>query len=196
MDASRVMVQTISWSVFIVAVLSVIATWYLLIGLVTLAITVGAYWVRKKRAKEARPKLAPASHGVLGPSQIETLSKPGVLSLEPGKSLRVVNTLTHSSNFEWLAKKYQVERSETLNVVGAIVAGVEWLESEEGSTEEEVLYVASHNRVVGQLADVDLIDWYDNILEVGGSARCRLSIGFNDRAQVSSIEVLGWSPDK
>lgn len=196
MDASRVMVQTIVWSVFVVAVLSVIATWYLLLGLLALVIALGAYWVRKKRAMEARPRLGAASNGLLGPSQIETLNRPGVLSLDPGKSLRVVNTVTYSNNFQWLAEKYQIEREETLEIDGAVVAGVEWRESEEGSAEVEVVYVASNDRVIGQLANVDLVEWYDQILEVGGAARCKLRVGFTPRTLVSSIEVLGWPRDQ
>jgi len=193
MDTSRAMVQVISWTIFVVALLSIVAAWYLLAGLIALAIGVALYWMRNRRAKIAKSDLDSATDGILAPKQRNLLLHPGVLTLEDGKSLRVVETIRQASNHGWLGTKLQVERAETLEIEGAVVAGAEWNEGDDGGTEKEVLYVAVEEKVLGQLADVDVLDWYDQILEVGGAAKCRLRVTFSSIKNVTSIEVLGWS---
>lgn len=181
------------WTVFIVAVLSVIAAWYLLVGLVTLGIAIAAYWVRKKNAQKAIQSLAAPEEGFLSAQQSAVAESAGQLQLDEGKVLRVVESSQHSENYLWLADKYQIERAETLDIPGFVLAGAQWLENEDGGTEKEVLFVVSEDRVLGQLPDVELKDWYDEVLEVGGAAKCKLRVSFSQNKELNSIQVLGWS---
>jgi hypothetical protein len=193
MDTSKAMVQVIMWTVFIVAVLSVVAAWYLLVGLVTLGIAIAAYWVRKRNAQKAIQSLAVPENGFLSAQQSAIAESAGQLQLVDGSALRVVESSQHNENHRWLAEKYQIERAETLEIPGLVLAGTQWLENEDGGTEKEVLFVVSEDRVLGQLPDVDLADWYDEILEVGGAAKCKLRVSFSSDKTATSIQVLGWS---
>lgn len=187
------MVQVIVWTVFFVAVLSVIAAWYLLVGLVALAIAITAYFVRKKNAQKASQGLAAPEDGFLTAHQLLVAESAGQLQLDEGRALRVVESSRHKENHLWLVKKYQIERAESLEVSGLILAGTEWLDRGDGGTEREVLYVVAEDRVLGQLPDVDLADWYDEVLEVGGAAKCKLRVSFSRNKELNSIQVLGWS---
>ena len=193
MDASRAMVQVLAWTVFIVAVLSVIAAWYLLVGLVALAIAITAYLVRKKNAQKASQGLAAPEDGFLTAHQLFVVESAGQLQLDEGRVLRVVESSQHSENHLWLADKYQIERAETLDIPGFVLAGTQWLENADGGTEKEVLFVVSEDRVLGQLPDVEFKDWYDQILEVGGAAKCKLRVSFSSAKKATSIQVFGWS---
>jgi hypothetical protein len=193
MDASRAMVQFIFWTVFIVAVLSVIAAWYLLVGLAALGIAIAAYWVRKRNAQKALLAVSPVEDGKLSVEQSKAAASAGQLQLPEGKELRVVESLQYRANHKRLGVKYQVEKAETLVVEGVILAGTVWLEDSDEGTEKEVLFVVSGDMVLGQLADVDLADWYDEILEVGGAAKCNLSVTFASDMSISSIRVRGFN---
>lgn len=193
MDASRAMVQFIFWTVFIVAVLSVIAAWYLLVGLAALGIAISAYWVRKRNAQKAAFAVAPVEDGKLSVEQLKAAGSAGQLELPEGKELRVVESLQYRANHQRLGAKYQVEKAETLVVDGVILAGTVWIEDSDEGTEKEVLFVVSGDLVLGQLPDVELSDWYDEILEVGGAAKCNLSVTFTSDMSVSSIRVRGSS---
>ena len=193
MDASRAMVQFIFWTVFIVAVLSVIAAWYLLVGLAALGIAIAAYWVRKRNAQKALLAVSPVEDGKLSVEQSKAAASAGQLQLPEGKELRVVESLQYGDNHQRLGVKYQVEKAETLVVEGVILAGTVWLEDSDEGTEKEVLFVVSGDMVLGQLPDVELSDWYDEILEVGGAAKCNLSITFASDFSISSIRVRGYS---
>lgn len=193
MDASRAMVQFIFWTVFIVAVLSVIAAWYLLVGLAALGIAIAAYWVRKRNAQKALLAVSPVEDGKLSVEQSKAAASAGQLQLPEGNELRVVESLQYRDNHQRLGAKYQVEKAETLVVEGVILAGTEWLEDLDEGTEKEVLFVTSGDMVLGQLADVDLADWYDEILEVGGAAKCNLSVTFASDLSISSIRVRGFN---
>jgi len=193
MDASRAMVQFIFWTVFIVAVLSVIAAWYLLVGLAALGIAIAAYWVRKRNAQKALLAVSPVEDGKLSVEQTKAAASAGQLQLPEGKELRVVESLQYRANHQRLGVKYQVEKAETLVVEGVILAGTVWLEDSDEGTEKEVLFVVSGDMVLGQLPDVELSDWYDEILEVGGAAKCNLSITFASDFSISSIRVRGYN---
>jgi hypothetical protein len=193
MDASRAMVQFIFWTVFIVAVLSVIAAWYLLVGLAALGIAIAAYWVRKRNAQKALLAVSPVEDGKLSVEQSKAAASAGQLQLPEGNELRVVESLQYRGNHQRLGAKYQVEKAETLVVEGVILAGTVWLEDLDEGTEKEVLFVTSGDMVLGQLADVDLADWYDEILEVGGAAKCNLSVTFASDLSISSIRVRGFN---
>lgn len=193
MDASRAMVQFIFWTVFIVAVLSVIAAWYLLVGLAALGIAIAAYWVRKRNAQKALLAVSPVEDGKLSVEQSKAAASAGQLQLPEGKELRVVESLRYRANHQRLGVKYQVEKAETLVVEGVILAGTVWLEDSDEGTEKEVLFVVSGDMVLGQLPDVELSDWYDEILEVGGAAKCNLSITFASDFSISSIRVRGYN---
>jgi len=192
MDITRAMVQVIMWSVFVVAVLSVFAAWYLLIGLVTLGIAIAAYWVRKRNAQKAVLTLSPVEDGSLSSEQSTVTAKAGHLQLPEGKELRVVETHRYNENHEWLAAKYQVENAENLVVDGLVLAGAEWIEEVDEGLEKEVLYVVCEEKVLGQIPDVDIDDWYDQILEVGGAARCNLWLEFNADSSLSRVRVRGY----
>ena len=187
------MVQFILWTVFIVAVLSVIAAWYLLAGLAALGIAIAAYWVRKRNAQKALLAVAPIEDGKLSVEQLKAAASAGQLPLPEGKELRVVESLQYRANHQRLGVKYQVEKAETLVVEGVILAGTVWLEDSNEGTEKEVLFVVSGDMVLGQLPDVELSDWYDEILEVGGAAKCNLSITFASDFSISSIRVRGYN---
>jgi hypothetical protein len=191
MDVSRAMVQVLAWTVFIVAVLSVIAAWYLLVGLAALAIAIAAYWVRKRNAQKALLEVAPVEDGKLSPEQSKVAASAGQLQLPEGKELRVVESLQYLENHNRLAAKHQVERAETLVVEGLILAGTVWVEDFDGGTEKEVLFVVSEDMVLGQLPEVELSEWYDEILEVGGAARCKISLEFDSKINLSNIRVRG-----
>lgn len=193
MDVSRAMVQFIFWTVFIVAVLSVIAAWYLLVGLAALGIAIAAYWVRKRNAQKALLAVSPVEDGMLSVEQSKAAASAGQLQLPEGKELRVVESLQYRANHQRLGVKYQVEKAETLVVEGVILAGTVWLEDSNEGTEKEVLFVVSGDMVLGQLPDVELSDWYDEILEVGGAAKCNLSITFASDISISSIRVRGYN---
>ena len=193
MDATRVMVQVIMWTVFIVAVLSVVAAWYLLVGLVGVGIAIAAYVVRKRKAEKARLALTPVEDGSLSQEQAIAVTSAGQLQLSQGVELRVVESLRYADNHKWLANRYQVERAENLEVDGLVLAGTQWTEDLDGGAEKEVLYVVFEDKVLGQLPDVDLADWYDEILEVGGAAKCNLSVTFASDLSVSSIRVKGFN---
>ena len=192
MDASKAMVQFIFWTIFIVAVLSVVAAWYLLVGLVGVGIAIAAYVVRKKKAEKARLALTPVEDGSLSQEQAIVATSAGQLQLPQGVELRVVESLRYRENHEWLASRYQVEKAENLEVDGLVLAGTQWIEDLDGGTEKEVLYIVFEDKVLGQLPDVDLADWYDEILAVGGAAKCRLSLTFTGDLNLSSIRVRGF----
>ena len=193
MDATSAMVKTIFWFVFIVGVLSIIATWYLVVGVVGAIIAVAVYLYRAKRAKEVVAGLAPSVGGFLADGQVRSLEKPGNLELEEGKSLRVVNTLKYRDNHEWLARHYQVERQETLRIEGTVVAGLEFVEGADEGIESEILYVTVQDRIIGHLSNVDFVTWYDQILEVGGAANCRINVTFTPYQELSAISVHSWN---
>ena len=180
------------WTVFIVAVLSVVAAWYLLVGLVGVGIAIAAYVVRKRKAEKARLALTPVEDGSLSQEQAIAVTSAGQLQLSQGVELRVVESLRYADNHKWLANRYQVERAENLEVDGLVLAGTQWTEDLDGGAEKEVLYVVFEDKVLGQLPDVDLADWYDEILEVGGAAKCRLSLTFTRDLNLSSIRVRGF----
>lgn len=120
------MVQVLMWTVFIVAVLSVVAAWYLLVGLVTVGIAIAAYWVRKKSAQKAVHSLASPENGVLSAQESAIAESAGQLQLVDGSALRVVESSQHNENHRWLAEKYQIERAETLEIPGLVLAGTQW----------------------------------------------------------------------
>lgn len=185
------MVQFILWTVFIVAVLSVIAAWYLLAGLAALGIAIAAYWVRKRNAQKAFLTVSPVENGELSVEQLRLASSAGQLHLPEGKELRVVESLRFKENHDWLASKYQVEKAETLVVEGVVLAGTKWIEDFDGAAEKEVIFVVSEDKVLGQLPDVELVEWYDEILEVGGAATCKISLDFDSKINLSNIRVRG-----
>ena len=187
------MFQVIIWTILIVGVLSVIAAWYLLVGLVGIGIAIAAYVVRKKKAEKARLALTKVEDGSLSQEQAIVAMSAGQLQLTKGVELRVVESLRYRENHEWLANRYQVEKAENLEVGGLVLAGTQWIEDLDGRTEKEVLYIVFEDKVLGQLPDVDLADWYDEILEVGGAAKCNLSVTFASDLSVSSIRVKGFN---
>lgn len=191
MNATKGLTQLIFWSIFVLAVIGIIGAWYVAVGLITAIMGLTVYLVRRQKAKVAKSSLETAVGDVLAPSQIELTQNSGFLDLDEGSMLRVVETATYSENLNWLARKYQVERAETIEMDGFVTAGVEWIEDDSGGEEHEVIYVSHENRVLGRFADVDLPNWYDEILEVGGSARCKLKVKFGPSSNVTSIEVRG-----
>lgn len=193
MDVSRAMVQVIMWTIFIVAVLSIFAAWYLLVGLVTLGIAIAAYLVRKRNAQKAILAISSVEDGEITEEQMSTAKSAGQLQLREGQELRVVESLKHRENHNWLATQYQVEKAETLVIDGLVLAGTEWIEHLDEGFEKEILYVVAERKVLGQLPEVDLAEWYDEILEVGGAAKCKLVVTFASDLSLSSIRVRSYN---
>ena len=191
MDATRVMVQFLFWTVFIVGVLTAIGAWYIITGLVAIVVSIAVYFYRKKNSERASASLTQAKMGLLTQSQMSTALKAGSLFMPTKKFLRVVETLRYTQNQDWLAQRYQIERPEEIELNAVLLAAVDWVDKLETSTETEVIYVCVEDRVIGHLADVDLPDIYDSLLQAGGAMSCKAVARFNEARSMTSLKVFG-----
>lgn len=191
MSYTRGLWQFFTSFVIIVGILAIIGAWYLLVAIGSVLLIVGVVIYKALRSKEASAAAAPLLGSMLSQKQSEVVSTGGRLQSSENIELRVVNMGLFTQNHSWLAKFLQVDRSDSFEVEGAILASYLPIESPEGSVEKEVIYVVHRDRVLGELAAVDLDHWYDSVLEGGGALKCRLRLTFNDDLGLEQIRVLG-----
>jgi hypothetical protein len=194
-SASRTMFQSFTSTVIVVGILFVIGAWYVIVGLVSLLAIVFVVLYRSRRAKRVGLEVQPVVNGRLSPSQLAVAQRRGFLSLAQEKSLRVVELSSFRSNHEWLADQMQLETSETLVVDGFLLASKANSQMQPAlESGSRVVYFCTGDRVLGQLPNIELDQWWDGLLEIGGAARCRLRVSFSGSHTVSRIEAIA-SPD-
>lgn len=193
MSATRALWQFSTTTVIVVGILVALGAWYLLVAITSAIVILAVFLYKSLNAKRASSEISPVEAGVVTPEQSKTIENGGRLQSTSPISLRVVNSSDFAPNHNWLASRLQIEGEEDVEIEGFILASQKLLERDGALVEQEVLYVGHDDRVLGELPEIDLTTWYDEVLEYGGALRCLLTIHFDSALRVQRIRASGYS---
>ena len=171
MSYTRGLFQAFTTTVVVIGILTALGAWYLLVAIGSTALVVGVVIYRSFKSRSIKQNLSPITGGRLSAAQLEACSEGGLLQLSVSNSLRVVGTREFIENHKWLGQRFQVESAETLEIEGALFAGLEPKATSDQANQKEGIFVVYKDRVLGRLPDVDTEQHFESVLEVGGGCK-------------------------
>ena len=192
MSYTRGLFQFFTSTVIVIGILTVIGAWYLLAAIGSTALIIAVVIYRSLKARSSKENLSQVAGGRLSAAQLDICANGGLLQLADGNSLRVVGKSEFLENHRWLGQRFQVESAETLEIDGALLAGLAPKAAADQGNQKQTNYVVHRDRVLGQLPDLDAEQHFESVLEVGGAAKAKLLVEFDGQLNLERVKVNAY----